>query len=175
DAELKKIWQQQPLRNPDLSEAQLISAMQSKTTHLRRDLLARDTRELLACAVSIIIFGWFFFNERALISRLGYLMVIGSMIFVAWKLVYARRSTPPAPPGATIVESLRAELNLVRAQSALLESVLWWYLLPPTIGVLIATWGLPTNLHAKIPFTVLMIGLDALVYWLNQWARSKQL
>jgi len=48
-------------------------------------------------------------------------------------------------------------------------------LLPPTVGVLIATWGLPIHLHAKIPFTLLMIGLDAFVYWLNQRARSRQL
>ena len=45
----------------------------------------------------------------------------------------SRVATPPAPPGATVVESLSAELNSVRAQSRLLGSVLWWYLLPPEI------------------------------------------
>ena len=50
DDELKKLWQQQPLRNPDLSAAEMISAMQNKTTLLRRCLDTRDFRELLACA-----------------------------------------------------------------------------------------------------------------------------
>ena len=130
DDELKILWQQQPLRNPDASAAQLISAMQNKTTQLRRDLRARDVRELVACVFVIIVFGYFFFNERAPIVRLGWLIVVGSSIFIAWKLVHARRTTPSAPPGATIVESLRAELNSVRTQSRLLGSVLWWYLLP---------------------------------------------
>jgi hypothetical protein len=174
DDELKKLWQEQPLRATP-SAAQLISAMQNKTTQLRRDLLARDTRELWACAVVIIIFGFFFFNERAPISRLGELLVIGSTIFIAWKLVHTRRASPPAPPDATIVESLRAELNSVRAQSRLLESVLWWYLLPPGIGLLVMTWGMRTNLHAKIPATLIYVAVYAFVYWLNQWARSKQL
>lgn len=175
DDELKKLWQQQPLRNPDASPTHVASAMQNKTTHLRRVLLSRDIRELVACAVVIIAFGYFFFNQPAPISRLGNLMVIGSTIFIVWKFVHTRRTTPPAPPGATIVESLRAELNSVRAQSLLLGSVLWWYLLPGTIGLLVSTWGMRGNLYTKISATLLFIAIDALVYWLNQRARSDQL
>ena len=175
DDELKRIWQQQPLRSPDLSAAQMISAMRSKTTQLRRDLRARDVRELVACAIVVIVFGYFFFNERASIVRLGWLIVVGSSMFIAWKLVHARRTTPPAQPGATMVESLRAELNSVRTQSRLLGSVLWWYLLPPGIGLLVATWGMKIHLGVKIPATLVFIALYAFVYWLNQWARSKQL
>jgi len=175
DDELKQLWRQQPLRDTPAA-ADLISAMQNRTTLLRRCLDARDLRELLACAVVIIIFGRFYFTVyREPISRLGDLIIIGSTIFIAWRLVHTRRSTPSAPPGATIVDSLRAELNAVRAQSRLLGSVLWWYLLPPTIGMLVATWGLPINLHAKIASTLVFIGMDALIYWLNRWARSKQL
>jgi hypothetical protein len=177
DEELKQLWQQQRLRDPDPSAAQLAAAMQNKMTLLRRCLNARDIRELAACAFVIIVFGYFafFLDRREPIARLGDLMVVGSTIFIAWKLGHTRRTTPPAPPGATMVESLRAELKSVSTQSRLLGSVLWWYILPPTVGVLIATWGRPTHLHSKIPVTLVIIAIDALVYWLNQWARSKQL
>jgi CubicO group peptidase (beta-lactamase class C family) len=176
DDELKHLWQGQPLRNPAVSAAQVVSAMQNRTTQLRRILDARDIRELSACAVVIIIFGFFYFTVyREPISRLGDLIVIGGTIFIAWKLVHTRRTTPPAPPGATIVESLRAELKSVRAQSRLLGSVLWWYLLPLTIGELVATWGLPIHLHAKIPCTLFFLAINGFIYWLNQWARAKQL
>jgi len=174
DEELKALWLHQPLREPP-SPTQLISAMQNKTTRLRRELYGRDLRELVACIFIIIVFGYFFFKERAPIARVGWLIVVGSAFFIAWTLIHARRTNPPAPPGATVVECLRAELNSVRAQSRLLGSVLWWYLLPPGIGLLVATWGMPINLHAKIPSTLVFIGIYALVYWLNQWARSKQL
>jgi hypothetical protein len=175
DEELKKLWQQQPLREPGLPEAQLISSMQNKMSQFRRSLNARDFRELLACAIVIIIFGFYFFNERTPVVRLGWLIVIGGAIFIAWKLVHARRTTPPAPPGATIVESLQAELNSVRAQSRLLGSVLWWYLLPPGIGLLVATWGMHIHLHAKIPVTLVYVVTYAFVYWVNQRARTKEL
>ena len=175
DAELKQLWQQQPLRTPDVSPAQLISAMHRQTTWLRHVLDARDLRELAACAVILVIFGFYAYGERTPISRAGDLIVVGSTIFVAWKLVHTRRRTPPAPPGATVVESLRAELDAVRAQSRLLGSVLWWYLLPGLIGLLVGTWGMDIHLHAKISATLAFIALDAFVYWLNRRARAKQL
>jgi hypothetical protein len=176
DEELKKLWQQQPLREPALSAAQVNSAMQSQTTLFRRVLDARDLRELRACAVVILVFGAFYFSVYCEpISRVGDLIVIGSAMFIAGKLIYTRRITPPAPPGATVVESLQAELNSVRAQSRLLRSVLWWYLLPMTIGLLIDAWGLRIDLLIKIWCTLSFIAVDACIYWLNQWARSKQL
>ena len=59
DHELKQLWQRQPLRAPAVSPEQLISAMQKQTSQLRRTLVARDLRELVACAFVIIIFGIF--------------------------------------------------------------------------------------------------------------------
>jgi hypothetical protein len=174
--ELKKLWQQQPLRNPTFSAAHLISAMQKQTTLFRGVLDARDLRELVACAAIIIIFGFFYFTVyNTPLSRVGDLIVIAGSIFIACKLVYTRRTNPPAAPGATVVESLRAELNSVRSQSRLLGSVLWWYILPGFIGVTVATWGLRTDLFSKIFATLFFIAVDAFIYWLNQMAVSKQL
>lgn len=188
DDELKKLWQQQPLRDPApsaaLTQAQLTSAMQNKTSFLRRCLDARDLRELLACAFIIIIFGGYFFYQTSLISRLGGLIVIGGAIFIVGKLVYARRTSPPAPPGATVVESLRAELHSVRTQSKLLGTVLWWYLLPLTVGELVFTWGniqdtKLTTLLLMIPINIVIslviIAINVFVYRLNKSARLKQL
>jgi hypothetical protein len=144
-------------------------------SQFRGSLNARDSRELWACAFVIVVFGLYFVFERTPVVRLGWLIVIGSTIFIAWKLLHVRQTTPPAPAGATIVESLRAELHSVRAQSRLLGSVLWWYLLPPGIGLLVATWGMHVHLHAKIPVTLLYIGIFAFIYWLNQRASRELL
>jgi hypothetical protein len=175
DDELKRLWQEQPLSEPTVSAAQLVSAMQNKMTGFRRLLDARDLRELLGCVLVILIFGYYSFNERTPVVRLGWLIVIGGSIYSGWKLAHARRTTRPAPPGATVVESLRAELKSVRTQSRLLGSVLWWYLLPPIIGLLVATWGMKINLHAKIPATLIYLAGYAFVYWLNRRELSKEL
>lgn len=176
DDELKKLWQQQSPGNPVVSPAQVMSAVQKQTTYLRICLLARDIQELVACGIIVIIFGVFYFTVyRNPISRVGDLIIIGSAIFVAWKLIHARRSTPPAPPGATIVESLRAELKSAQTQSRLLGSVLWWYLLPGFTGLVIATWGLRIDAAPKVLCTIFFVAVYAFVWWLNQRARRKQL
>lgn len=184
DDELKKLWQQQPLRDPVPSAADLTSAMQRKTSLLRRCLAARDLRELLACAFIIIVFGGYFFYQTSLISRLGALIVIGGAIFIAGKLVYARRTSPPAPPGATVVESLRAELHSVRTQSKLSGTVQWWYLLPLTVGEFVFTWAniqdtKLTTLLVMVPVntvvSLVVIAINLFVYRLNKSARLKQL
>lgn len=179
DDELKKLWQEQPLDGPSPSAEQLISAMQNKTTGFRRVVIARDFGELVACVVVIIIFGFFYYRAQSPISRLGDLIVIGSSIFIGFRLVYTRRKTPPAPPGATLVESLRAELNAVRAQSRLLGSVAWWYLFPLGLGIMLCTWGSLGNdvggIVFNIIYSILVIALYVYIHRLNQKARAKQI
>lgn len=176
DDALKKLWQQQPLKAPALPPAQLISAMHNKSGQLRRTLLARDVRELVACVIVGVVFGIYFFIERAPVSRVGALITVASSIFIAWRLLYARWTTPAARPDAALVESLHAELRSVGTQSKLLRSVLWWYLLPLTVGTLVFVWGMPSStLGFKICFTVFTLALDVFLNWLNQWARAKQL
>lgn len=177
DDELKQLWRQQPLRKPDVSSQQLISAVHTQTSRLRRALGARDLREMAACVFVVIIFGIFYFTVyRSPVSRFGVLVVIGSSIFIAWKLIHTRRTAAPALSGATVVESLQAELNAVRAQSRLLRSVLWWYLLPLAVGVLLCSWGSPSGVLAgNIGYTIFVIALNVFIYRLNQRARAKQL
>jgi hypothetical protein len=176
DEQLKKLWQQQPLRDPNLPAPQLIAAMQNKTIQLRRTLLARDVRELAACVIIGVIFGIYFFSQRAPVTRLGALITVAGAIFIAWRILHTRRTTPAAKPDATVVESLRAELHSVGAQSQLLRSILWWYLLPLAVGTLVFVWGMPfSNPGFKIGFTVFTLALDVFIYWLNQRARTTQL
>lgn len=178
--ELKHLWQQQPLRSPALSAERLIAAMRKQTTQLRRTLRARDARELVACVFVAVVFGIYLFIFRSPIMRLGALITVAGSIFIAWKILHARRRTPVAKPDATVVESLRAELHSVRTQSQLLRSVAWWYLLPLAVGGLVFVWGMPWNnlvfdLFFKIGFTLLSLALDVFIYRLNQRAASKQL
>jgi len=183
DDELKLLWQQQPLRDPAPSPAQVMSAMQKQTTQLRGTLLARDVRELAACVFVGVVFGIYYFLERAPVSRVGALITVAGVMFIAWKILYARRATPAAKPDATLVESLRAELHSVRTQSQLLRSVWSWYLLPLAVGVLVFVWGLQFGgsgfsfgvIVFKIVFTLFSLAYDVRIYRLNQRARAQQL
>lgn len=177
DDELKQLWQQQTLRQPTLSTADLLAAMQVQSSQFRRILRARDLRELIACAIVGLIFGYFYFFSHAHqpMVRLGDLIVVGGALYIAWKLVSTSRAHPPAAPGATTVESIRAELTSVRAQSHLLNTVHIWYLSPIALGLAVSTWGSGSPLAFKIIYSIFVLALFAFIYWLNQWARTKQI
>lgn len=176
DQELKDLWQRQPVAAPVVTAPQLVSAMQTKMSELRRKLLIRDARELAACAFVFIFFAISFDRSDSLVSCIGDLVVMGSAIFIGWKIIRARRMAPSAKPDATTVESLRAELHSVRTQSKLLGSILWWYLLPLAVGLLLSVWGdRDSSMDFKIIFTGVIGFTNTFVYWLNQRARTKQL
>src|SRR5262249_33614033 len=69
--------------------------------------------------------------------------------------------------------------NAVRAQSRLLGSIIWWYLLPLGMGILICTWGSfgggLGSLTFNLIYTIGVIALYAYIYRLNQRARTQQL
>jgi hypothetical protein len=176
DNQLKALWQQQSVTESKVSPNQVITAMQSKTGLFRRRLERRDLSELIACAGIIIIFTIFYFTVyRTVVSRVGVLMIIGGAIFIGCRIVYARFANPPAPAGATIVESLRGELNLVREQSRMLRSILWWYLGPLGVGLFLCTWGLRGGVIYKISYSIFVAVLYAFIYRINQRAREKEL
>jgi hypothetical protein len=175
DEELRRLWQKQPMREPAMALPDVISVMKTKTSGLRLTLWARDLRELVVCVIVAAVFGFYYFKFPEPLARLGSLITVAGVIFVAWRLLYVRHKTPPAMPDASLVESLRAELKSVRAQSELLGSVLWWYLLPLAIGSVVFVWGLPTSIVFKIGFAAFTAALDGFIYWLNQQARSTQL
>ena len=126
DDELKRLWLEQPLKVAATAPAEVISAMKNKMTQLRIGLWGRDVRELAACVIVGVVFGFYYFKFREPVARLGSLITIAGSIFIGWRILHVRRQTPPAAPGATLVESLRAELRSVQAQSKLLGSILWW-------------------------------------------------
>jgi hypothetical protein len=175
DEELKRLWQEQPLKVPAMAASEVISAMKNKMSQLRIGLWGRDVRELAACVIVGVVFGFYYFIFPEPVARLGSLITVAGSIFIGWRILHVRHRTPPAGPGATLVESLRAELRSVQAQSKLLGSIFWWYLLPLAVGSIVFVWGLPSNLGFKIGFTIFTLALDVFLYRLNQYARSTQL
>ncbi len=141
DDELKTLWQQQPLREPVPSAAQLISAMQNKTSRCFAAfcLTLRDIRELVVCAFVIIVFGCFAFFSLRYASRADFasrrLDCHRKHHFASpGKLIHTRRTTPPAPTrrdNRRTISAGRTEFGAQSQSRLLLGSVLYgWYLLP---------------------------------------------
>ena len=175
DDVLKEIWRAQSIEPaPSLPSAEQLAAMKTRMNCMNRTLLWRDWRENIAAVFVMIVFGVYFFIFPGPLARIGSVMVILSSVFVIAYPIWRRRRIPKPAPDTSMMQLLEAELQKINVEIALLRSVLWWYILPGTIAVVIVMAGLRGG---SITFALMValfgIAFDAFLYWMNQIACDK--
>jgi hypothetical protein len=100
-------------------------------------------------------------------------IAIAGEAFSIGKQLRARRLSPPPVADAPVTQWLRHELEKVRAEYELSRTALWWYVLPPWIGMNVFFWALDTELPARIGCSAVTTAI-CVVYWkLNQYTLRK--
>jgi hypothetical protein len=135
----------------------------------RRDRL--ETAVALAIApffAAVVVLG------TSAAGRLGALILALSCLFIPLRLAHARRLFRPAPRDLSLRAFLAAERERLLAQRRLLRSILWWYLLPLGIGVVLL-FGSRSSALATGIYGVVVVALYAGIYRLNQRAVATEL
>jgi len=173
---LKCAWQEhKPSGDPTLTAGEQIAAMRKKMAKMHRGLDKTDFWGAALYAVVTVPFIIYIFTTPNLVVRIGYLIIIGGMLFASWKSIRRRRSTPQPIADAPVMEWLKYDLAKVRQHAEDSRTLLWWYLLPFLVGMNISTWGMKVDLlTVKIPMTVLVALIAGVTYWLNQRVWRKQ-
>ena len=135
----------------------------------------RNRIEYVACAVAIVVFGYYFFTLPHIAHKLGSLLVIAAAIFAPWQLHRRASAVSPEKAGTMpIYVFLRGQL--VRQRDAL-KTLFSWYILPflPGLALMIAGNGLDPKIEAAgPPIWVRWVALAAMVafiagiWWVNQ-------
>jgi CubicO group peptidase (beta-lactamase class C family) len=173
---LKQLWQGQPIPAPSpLSGEEQSRALQGKMKRFNRDIFRRDIRENVAGVVVVLVFAYYLRVEPSLLARVGSVITILSAIFACWYPAWSKRRVPRTGADASVIESLQEERQKVEVQIRLLRSVLWWYILPISLGANLFCFGSHQTLSFKISFLIGSLLLDAFLYWLNQSAVQKHL
>ena len=170
DDTLKSLWQKQCLEEPAPPNEAEISTMKRRTKQLGRTIFWRDVRENVAAAVVAVIFTFYFCKFGAFLARVGCVIVVLSCGFITWYSESKKRRVPKAQPDAPMMQALELELQKVNVQIGLLRSVLWWYILPVTVGGMLFCLGLGVSLRSELGFAAFDIALCLFIYWLNQRA-----
>jgi hypothetical protein len=134
--ELQKTWQEQPI--PDsvtIKEEMLLSITRRNQQEFLAAVLIRDFREVAVCVLLAVFFLHNYINSKSisvLIIAVGCLFV-GSF-FIIDRLIQKKRQPVYED---SLSACLRQSLSQVKHQIWLLRNILWWYLLPVGIGMLI--------------------------------------
>jgi CubicO group peptidase (beta-lactamase class C family) len=176
DEDLKELWRAQTLEPaPPLPDAKQITAMKRKTKSFDRAIFWRDFRESLAAIFLVIWFGGTFFTVSALLAKIGCVIIVLASVFICWYPLHQKRRVAKPAPDAPMAQALQCELRKVEVQIRLLRSILWWYLLPLGVGVLVFYFGGQRSLSSNIGFSLFVTALYAFIYWLNQRTVEKSL
>ncbi len=177
--ELKEIWAQQPESDRAMRLApESIWQLAEESARFERTITWRDAREWGA---TILVAGFLLFFAFRL-PTIHWLPVIAA-ILVCLPMTYAsaiRRKRPAPEPSQSLGQHLRDSIASVQLQIRLLRTVLWWYLLPLALGLLVFSFDarLFRRLHFDARFFLMNAVTLAVFYgvWrLNQRAVRKDL
>lgn len=175
--ELKNIWHKQHVRNDmQYSRSEMLMLINNKMISFEQQIKARDRREIGACILVIIIFAIFLYFAPSLLAKLGCGVIIFSAGFIWYKLKSAQNKFVGnhRNPDHTLDEHLKLELNKVKAQKKLLQTVAQWYIAPIGIGLLLFTAGSHWGNMAKIIYMSTVVIFGIAIWWWNQRTVAKR-
>ncbi len=192
EQELKDIW-----RNSSETErirfdlSKLLIEMDQKMKHINKAILRRDRLEIGAAIFAIFMYGYLTYEIPFIVSKIAGILVIGALIYIIYKLRSNRKNKIAPNVVSTFREQLIAQKTFLKKQAEMLNSVLYWYVLPPFLTILLFIVGLgdpeahnwssklteilPMTMKSKIIFIVFMTLFNIFVVWLNKRAVAKTL
>lgn len=167
-------WSQHDAGTPPLSDDDILALVKSEAKRFDRRILFRDLREMIAAGVAVVLIAPSALHAN-LLTRLGVVVLIAALVLIAVKLRRARRMPGAAgmeQPAALVLEGERSKMD---AQIRLLESVLWWYLGPIWLAVVMIIAGRAGASWLTLGCTAVVTLLSLALYQLNMHAARRYL
>ena len=192
EQELKDIWKNSSQVDKikfDLSR--LMIDLNRKLNEIERNIRSRDRRESGAAIVGVLIFAYFGYVIPFPITKIACILAIAWSVYVIYKLKSVQKYKRPVDISLSFREQLENQRIHISQQVKLLNSVLYWYVLPPFIMNIIFIMGLgdpqeydwaprlvhliPVTLKAKLSMLGFIAAFNVFIVWLNKYTVRKTL
>jgi hypothetical protein len=173
--EIQREWRTEMDRAIPTSELEkLLDMVQRRYAGIEHQVRGRDIREIL---VAVLVVGatavmWPLCRSSPA-AVLGFALIVLGAALIIYVLLSAK-TTAPLPFQASVLEFSRNRLAWLDRQIRLLQTVVWWYVAPLSVGCLLLVWGLSGG--AGLAFGVqalLVVAIGMGVVLLNQWTVRK--
>ncbi|MDX1444213.1 MAG: hypothetical protein R3270_10665 [Gammaproteobacteria bacterium] len=154
-------------------QEQLLSKVKHDAQRFERRIRRRDMIESVTAIALFVVFGMMLPNAGWL-ARSGLLIIMASCVFTIWRLYRARNDREDLASDS-VAEHLQRDIRRVDTQVRLLRNVLWWYLLPPGIGLALLTFGIDGLTLPAFIYIGFVVLLYAWVHHINQQAVRREL
>lgn len=176
DNTLKQLWlHSNKEQRIEINTEKLLENLNRKTLKMNKFIRRRDRLEIFLSACMIPLFGWWLLVVPQLSVKIGSGIIVMTCVLVIFKLIRARKVKIKEEISSPLKYNLMISLQSVTQQRKLLDTVLWWYLLPFFIGVVCFFYSYSTTILSKIIYTVILTALYGYIYFLNKRAVKKHL
>lgn len=191
EQELKEIW-----RNSSETErikfemSRLLIDLKNKMSRLERFIRIRDISEITTAIIFIPIFGYFAYEIPFVVTKIGCIFTMIWFGYLIFKLRDVKKHKLSIDPALSFREQLANQKAYILQEARLIDTVLYWYLLPPLVAHAILVLGLgdpveygwsntltneilPIPLINKIVYLIFCAILYAGILWINKRVVNK--
>lgn len=176
--ELIKIWKSSPNQERvKFEKSRLMIDAQSSLDRFHKAIRNRDLAETIAAIIVIPIFAYYAYIVPHTLTKIASVLIALWAVYVMMRLKKARKSKPSAFT-ETYHEYLYKTREYLIVQKKLLDTALYWYILPGFAFILlflIGFIGIPEKHEYIIKTGTLSIVLGVLMYFLNRRAVKKRI
>ena len=174
DDPAKQAWQ----ASVEIAGAPPLEEVRKGANRFYRYIKWRNAVEYVACVIVVGGFGTYIFTLPHVLQKIGSMLVILAVFYVAWQL-HRRASAVPPEAAGTMPLLLFARAQMVRQRDAL-RSIFGWYIAPFLPGMAVFMTGTLLEKRAGAGLgaidaigSVVLLAVFAGVWWLNQLAARK--
>lgn len=176
--ELIKIWQSSPnLERIKFEKSRLMMEVQTSLDDFNKKVKYRDLRELIAIVIASPVFAYYVYSVPYVLTKIASALIIVWGIFVAVRLRNMKKHQP-AKFSETYFDYLHKSQVYVTLQKHLLETVLYWYILPAAACLSLFVAGFK-DVPGKLPWIIrtesVIVVMGVVIYFLNKQAVKKQI
>jgi len=139
--ELIALWQSSPKHERiKFEKSKLMLDVQSKLDSFDRAVNRRDFLEIGTAIVIIPLFAYQVYNQPNYLAKFGATWIVVYVVYVIYRLLDAKKNKPKEM--SSYLEYLKQCKKYLERQKKLLDSVLYWYVLPCLMGCAIMMTGM---------------------------------
>jgi hypothetical protein len=176
--ELIKIWKSSPNQERvKFEKSRLMIDVESSLNGFHKAIRNRDLAETIAAIIVIPVFAYYAYIIPQTLTKIASVLIALWAVYVMVRLKDARKSKPGAFT-ETYQEYLYKTREYLIVQKKLLDSVLYWYILPGFAFILLFLMGfigMPEKHTYIIRTGTLSFVFGVLMYFLNRRAVKKRI
>ncbi len=156
DQDLKNIWQRAGQTEfVNLNEPQLLTQLKPQIESFQKEIATRDAREIQATFLLMPAFAIIAYFVPNTLSKIGAALIIPYCLLVIYMLKQVKKYKV-SDFNLPIKDYLKQYYRYVAKEMRLMQTVAFWYILPPAISLTLFFTGLEEN-KVQLAFTLIAL------------------